>query len=76
MSFIRNPAKVGQQFGILGHGLTGTSSVSLNGIPASFTGQSDTLLIATVPAGATTGYVTVTTPSGALTSNVQFRVIR
>jgi uncharacterized repeat protein (TIGR03803 family) len=75
VSFIRNPAKIGQQFGILGYGLTGTTSVSLNGIAATFKLQSDTLLIATVPAGATTGYVTVTTPSGALTSNVPFRVI-
>lgn len=75
VSFIRNPAKVGQKFGILGYGLTGTSSVSLNGIPASFTAQSDTLLIATVPSGATSGNVTVTTPSGTLTSNVPFRVI-
>ena len=76
VSFIRNPAKVGQQFGILGYGLTGTSSVSLNGVPASFTVRADTLLIATVPAGATTGYVTVATPSGTLTSNVPFRVLQ
>jgi uncharacterized repeat protein (TIGR03803 family) len=75
VSFVRNPAKVGEKFGILGYGLTGTTSVSLNGTPASFKVQSDTLLIATVPAGASTGYVTVTTPSGVLTSNVPFRVI-
>ncbi len=75
VSFIRNPSKVGQQFGILGYGLTGTTGVSLNGIPAKFVTHADTLLIATVPAGATTGYVTVTTPSGTLTSNVPFRVI-
>jgi uncharacterized repeat protein (TIGR03803 family) len=75
VSFIRNPAKIGQQFGILGYGLSGTSSVVFNGTSANFTAKSDTLLIATVPAGATTGYVTVTTPSDALTSNVPFRVI-
>lgn len=75
VSFIRNPAKVGQQFGILGYGLTGTSSVSLNGVTTGFTVKSDTLLTATVPTGATTGYVTVTTPSGTLTSNVPFHVI-
>ncbi|MGB7584278.1 MAG: IPT/TIG domain-containing protein, partial [Terriglobales bacterium] len=62
--------------GILGQGFTGTSSVMLNGTPASFTVVSDTFIRATVPAGATTGYVTVTTPSGVLTSNVPFRVIR
>jgi len=75
VSFIRNPAKVGQQFGILGYGLTGTTSVSFNGVAAKFKLQSDTLLVAKVPAGATTGYVTVTTPSATLTSNVPFRVI-
>ena len=32
-------------------------------------------LRATVPAGATTGYVTVTTPSGTLTSNAPFYVM-
>ncbi len=75
VSFIRNPTKVGQQFGILGYGLTGTTSVSLNGIATSFRTESDTLLVATVPTGATTGYVSVTTPSGTLTSNVPFRVL-
>lgn len=75
VSFVRNPARVGQQFGILGQGLTGSSSVSLNGTPASFIIKSDTLILATVPSGATTGYVTVTTPTGVLTSNVPFNVI-
>jgi uncharacterized repeat protein (TIGR03803 family) len=75
VSFVRNPARVGQAFGILGQRLKGTTSVSLNGIPASFTVKSDTLIEATVPAGATTGYLTVTTPSGMLTSNVPFHVI-
>jgi uncharacterized repeat protein (TIGR03803 family) len=68
--------KVGQTGGILGQGFTGTTSVLLNGTPASFTIVSDTYIRATVPVGATTGYVTVTTPSGTLTSNVPFHVIR
>jgi uncharacterized repeat protein (TIGR03803 family) len=75
VSFMRNSAKVGQQFGILGYGLTGTSSVSLNGISTEFTIVSNTFITTTVPAGATTGYVTVTTPSGTLTSNVPFHVL-
>jgi uncharacterized repeat protein (TIGR03803 family) len=75
VTFVRNPARVGQQFGILGQGFTGTTVVSLNGVSASFTVKSDTFIEATVPAGATTGYVTVTTPSGTLTSNVPFHVI-
>jgi uncharacterized repeat protein (TIGR03803 family) len=75
VAFVRGAAKVGQDFGILGQGFTGTTSVSLNGTPASFTVVSDTLIRATVPAGATTGYVIVNTPSGTLTSNVPFQVI-
>ncbi|SPF33011.1 exported hypothetical protein [Candidatus Sulfotelmatobacter kueseliae] len=75
VSFVHNPAKVGGSFGILGQGLTGTTSVSLNGTPAKFTVRSDTLILAAVPAGVTTGPVTVTTSSGTLTSNVPFRVM-
>jgi uncharacterized repeat protein (TIGR03803 family) len=76
VTFVLAAGKVGQTGGILGQGFTGTTGVSLNGIPASFTVISDTFIRATVPAGATTGYVTVTTPSGTLSSNVPFHVIR
>lgn len=75
VSFLRNPAKVGQSFGILGQGLTGTSNISFNGITATFTIQKDTFLTAVVPAGATTVPVTVTTPTGVLTSSTVFRVM-
>ena len=76
VTFVQAAGKVGSTGGILGQGLTGTTVVSLNGIPANFTVVSDTCLTATVPAGASTGYVTVTTPTGVLTSNVPFRVIK
>ena len=75
VAFVVPAGKVGQTGGILGQGFIGTTSVMLNGVPANFKVVSDTYLTATVPAGATTGYVTVTTPSGTLTSNVPFRVI-
>ncbi len=75
VALVRGIARVNQQFGILGQGFTGTTAVSLNGMPAQFTVVSDTFIKATVPAGATTGYVTVTTPSGTLTSNKPFVVI-
>jgi len=75
VAFVRGAAKVAQNFGLLGQGFTGTTGVSLNGAPATFAVKSDTLIEATVPAGATTGYVTVTTPTGTLTSNVPFHVI-
>jgi uncharacterized protein (TIGR03437 family) len=49
--------------------------VSFNGIPAAFTVVSDTEIQATVPAGATTGTVTIDTPGGGtLTSNAIFQV--
>ncbi len=75
VAFVGESGRVKQSFGILGQGFTGTTAVSLNGTPASFIVVSDTFIKATVPAGATTGYVTVTTPSGTLTSNKPFVVI-
>jgi uncharacterized repeat protein (TIGR03803 family) len=71
----QNSGKVGQSAGILGQNFTGTTNVSFNGTPASFTVVSDTYIRATVPAGATTGFATVSTPSGTLTSNVAFQVM-
>jgi uncharacterized repeat protein (TIGR03803 family) len=66
--------KVGDTIQILGTNLTGATSVSFNGTPASFTVDSKTLISATVPTGATTGLVTVTLPTGTLKSNVRFQV--
>lgn len=76
ITFVRAAGKVGQTGGILGQGFIGTTGVSLNGVPMNFKIVSDTYLTATVPQGATTGYVTVNTPSGVLKSNVPFYVIR
>jgi uncharacterized repeat protein (TIGR03803 family) len=59
---------------ILGSKLTGATAVSFNGTAATFTVVSGTEIKATVPAGATSGFVTVTTPGGVLKSNVKFRV--
>jgi hypothetical protein len=55
--------------------LTGSTAVSFNGTDATtFTVVSDTYVTAVVPAGATTGNITVTTPGGTLTSNRKFWV--
>ena len=67
-------ARVGKPVKILGTNLTGATSVSFNGAAAVFTVVSGTLIKTTVPVGATTGKVQVTTPSGTLTSNVNFVV--
>jgi uncharacterized repeat protein (TIGR03803 family) len=75
VTFVQPTGKAGTSAQILGQGLTGTTSVTFNGIPAtSFKVASDTFLTAVVPSGATTGKVVVTTPGGALTSNVNFRI--
>ena len=68
--------KVGRSVIILGNGLTGTTSVTFNGVAAVFTVKSDTYIQATVPAGAITGTVSVVTPSGTLNSNPQFVVTK
>jgi uncharacterized repeat protein (TIGR03803 family) len=68
--------KVAKNVLILGNGLTGSSSVTFNGVAAAFTVESDTYIKATVPAGATTGTVSVVTPSGTLNSNPQFVVTK
>jgi uncharacterized repeat protein (TIGR03803 family) len=75
ITFVQPTGRVGQTCQILGQALTGTTSVTFNGLPASnFAVNSDTSMTAVVPAGATTGPVVVTTPSGPLTSNVSFRI--
>ena len=66
--------KVGTTAIILGNNLTGATSVSFNGTSAIFTVVSASEITAIVPAGATTGTITVTTPSGTLNSSVAFRV--
>jgi uncharacterized repeat protein (TIGR03803 family) len=59
---------------ILGTSLTGSTSVTFNGTPATFTVVSGSEITTTVPNGATTGTVQVVTPGGTLSSNVPFQV--
>jgi uncharacterized repeat protein (TIGR03803 family) len=76
--FVRTLAvsgKVGSSVVILGTNLTGATSVTFNGTAAVFTVVSSSEITATVPTGATTGPVVVTTPSGTLASNKKFRII-
>jgi uncharacterized repeat protein (TIGR03803 family) len=68
-------APSGRQIQILGNDLTGTTSVTFNGTPATFKVRAATYITATVPADATTGPIEVTTPSGTLNSNVPFQVL-
>jgi len=66
--------KIGATIQILGTNLASATSVSFNGVAAAFTMHSKTFITATVPAGATTGFVTVSTPGGAVKGNVKFQV--
>lgn len=67
--------KVGTKVGIIGQGFSAASVVKFNGVAAtSVTRTGTTYLTATVPAGASNGFVTVTTGTTTLTSTVKFTV--
>ena len=73
-ALLQTSGKVGKSIGILGQGFNSATGVSFNGTVATIKIVSDTFLTATVPAGATTGVVTVAIPSGNLKSKINFRV--
>ena len=61
---------------ITGSGFTGASAVSFNGVnAAAFTVNSGTQITATVPAGATTGPISITVPGGTYVSGGSFTVL-
>lgn len=70
-----NFGQVSDVVSILGNNLKGTSKVTFDGVAASFDVVSSSLIQATVPSGATTGTIEVTTPNGTLKSNVAFQVL-
>jgi uncharacterized repeat protein (TIGR03803 family) len=65
---------VGTQVKILGTDLTGTTSVTFDGVPATFKVETPTSILATVPKAAHSGKIKVETPGGTLFSNVPFVV--
>ena len=67
--------KIGGVVKILGTDLTGAISVNFNGTPATFTVAAPSLIIATVPAGATSGKIQIVVPAGTLSSNQPFHVL-
>jgi uncharacterized repeat protein (TIGR03803 family) len=73
VSLMTTSGVVGSSIQILGQGFIGTSAVNVGGTKANFVVVSDTYITATVPAG-TSGFVSVTTTAGTLTSSRKFFV--
>src|SRR5437870_2862242 len=73
-SFTPSSGPVGTSVTIGGTSFTGATAVRFNGVSTSFTVISDTAIQATVPTGATTGPLSVTTPGGTATSPNNFTV--
>jgi hypothetical protein len=74
-SFAPARGPVGTSVTINGTNFAGATAVTFNTVSASFTVTSTTAIQATVPAGATTGPLSVTTPGGTATSASAFTVV-
>ena len=75
-SFSPASGPVGTNVTITGTNFTGATPVRFNGTSAIFNVQSSTRLTATVPMGAATGPISVTTPGGVATSGSNFTVVK
>jgi hypothetical protein len=67
-------AQLGAPIIITGTNFTGATSVTINGVAASFTVNSTTQITVTVPATATPGLIVITTPGGTVQSVTNFTV--
>jgi RHS repeat-associated protein len=74
-SFAPSSAIVGDNVVLTGTGFTGTTAVKFNGVTASYIVNSATQITATVPATATSGTISVTSPCGMAISDNIFTVI-
>ncbi|MGH9331934.1 MAG: beta strand repeat-containing protein [Vicinamibacterales bacterium] len=77
VEFTPNGAPVGATVTIFGTGFSetaGQNTVTFNGVAASVTSSTATQIVTTVPAGATTGPIGVSTPTGSATSGTSFTV--
>jgi hypothetical protein len=73
-SMTPSSGNVGSTVTLTGAGLAGVTAVSFNGVAAQFTTQSAAQITATVPAGATTGPVSLTSPYGTAVCSTSFTV--
>lgn len=74
-SFAPTNGPVGTSVTLNGSGLGGATSVTFGGTAASYSVLDFTKITASVPSGATSGPIAVTTPGGAATSTTGFTVI-
>jgi YD repeat-containing protein len=77
-NFKPNSASVGSTVTLNGTGFSTTASqntLKFNGISAAVSSSTSTQIVTSVPAGATTGPISVTSPLGSTTSSDQFVVI-
>jgi large repetitive protein len=73
-AFTPTSGSVGTNVDIQGANLTGATDVTFNGTQANYNVDSDSHLHATVPAGAATGPISVTTAGGTATSSASLTV--
>jgi uncharacterized protein (TIGR03437 family) len=76
--FTPNSGTTGTAVTIYGTGFSttpGQNTVTFNGVTASVTSATATQIVTTVPPGATTGPIDVTTPTGSATSTASFTVL-
>ncbi|KAA9325016.1 CUB domain-containing protein [Adhaeribacter soli] len=74
ISFTPNSGSAGTSVTLTGTNFTGATSVTVGGIPVTFTVVNGTTIVLTIPIGAVTGPIVVTTPAGTATSNSNFTV--
>jgi YD repeat-containing protein len=77
LEFAPHAGPIGQTVTIYGTGFSATPSlntVAINGTSAPITSASTNILVVTVPPTATTGTISVTTPSGSTNSTAMFAV--
>src|SRR5439155_779650 len=74
-SFTPTSGLVGTSVTINGTNFSGATAVQFNGTTANYAVNSSTVIHATVPANATSGSISVTTPGGTATSSSAFTVL-
>jgi len=75
VTYLNTYGRVGMTVSLLGDGFTTSSQVKFDGVAATeISDVENTFMKVVIPAGATTGPITVTTTKGTLTSNRAFVV--